>query len=309
MKYPFLKIAVKNLFSKPSTVLYPFVPVDVRPDYRGRIEYYPEKCINCGMCQKVCSPQAITTVEETTPDGKDIHFTFDLTSCTFCGTCEDFCEHGAIRLSQDFHMASEDVNDLMVKGTCHKSMPKGKLICNSNCIYCGLCAKKCPQEAITVNRAEKIWEVDVAKCTKCGSCVAACKKDALEFAVHVKKIVECDENLCIHCKLCVTNCPTGAISASRSNKSWSYDPDLCSHCSTCLDHCPKGALSIKAVVMEPEVKCDPETCIYCTLCEKKCPVGAISVDRAAKTWSIDKDVCRKCGNCVEKCPKKALTME
>ena len=60
--------------------------------------------------------------------------------------------------------------------------------------------------------------------------------------------------------------------------------------------------------MEEGVIFDDSKCVYCTLCAKKCPVGAITVDRAEKTWEIDRSVCVKCGQCVKNCPKKALTM-
>ena len=49
------------------------------------------------------------------------------------------------------------------------------------CVYCTLCAKKCPQEAIRVDRKEKIWELDEEKCVECGICAGACPKKAIEM--------------------------------------------------------------------------------------------------------------------------------
>ena len=309
MILPFIKVAVPNLFKKPSTENFPAQDVRAKKDYRGRIDYNGELCINCGMCVKVCAPEAITRTTTETPDGLDIAFEFDLTSCTFCGTCQDFCDHGAIHLTGDYHMVATDPQDLIVKGVCHKVLPKGRLICNNTCVYCGICAKKCPEGAITVDRATKTWEVDESKCTKCGTCVASCPKKALEFAANVLRVVDNDPTLCIHCELCGENCPTGAISVSRADMSWNYNPELCSHCSTCVENCPKAALSIKAIPIEPQVRLDADKCVYCTLCAKKCPVSAIEVDRANKSWKIDHDTCIKCGACVAGCPKKALTLE
>ena len=51
-----------------------------------------------------------------------------------------------------------------------------------------------------------------------------------------------------------------------------------------------------------------ESCIFCGLCKMKCPAKAIEVDRAAKSWSIDRLKCVICGRCVEVCPKKCLAM-
>ncbi|MBR2180605.1 MAG: 4Fe-4S dicluster domain-containing protein, partial [Oscillospiraceae bacterium] len=93
--FPFLKEAVCNLFSKPSTVNFPKVAVEAAPKYRGRIAYDAEKCVNCGMCIKVCSPGAITRTSEDVPEGEKITYEFDLTSCTFCGMCQDFCTTNA----------------------------------------------------------------------------------------------------------------------------------------------------------------------------------------------------------------------
>ena len=51
---------------------------------------------------------------------------------------------------------------------------------------------------------------------------------------------------------------------------------------------------------------DVDTCIFCGMCGRKCPVGAIKVDRAQRSWSIDRFKCIMCGACSESCPKKCL---
>jgi Formate hydrogenlyase subunit 6/NADH:ubiquinone oxidoreductase 23 kD subunit (chain I) len=47
------------------------------------------------------------------------------------------------------------------------------------CVLCGLCAKKCPTKAITVDRPAKKWSIDRFNCIQCGSCVESCNKKAL----------------------------------------------------------------------------------------------------------------------------------
>lgn len=47
------------------------------------------------------------------------------------------------------------------------------------CIFCGLCAKKCPTRALKVSREKKAWEIDRLKCITCGACVDACPKKCL----------------------------------------------------------------------------------------------------------------------------------
>ena len=56
----------------------------------------------------------------------------------------------------------------------------GKPVQDPNkCVYCTLCAKKCPGEALTVDRKEKTWTLDEDKCVSCGTCKDVCPKDAI----------------------------------------------------------------------------------------------------------------------------------
>ncbi|MCU0608761.1 MAG: 4Fe-4S dicluster domain-containing protein [Chitinispirillaceae bacterium] len=50
------------------------------------------------------------------------------------------------------------------------------------CTMCTLCQKKCPTHAITVKRAEKIWEIERMKCIQCSACVDSCPKKCLSMA-------------------------------------------------------------------------------------------------------------------------------
>jgi len=52
----------------------------------------------------------------------------------------------------------------------------------NRCTSCTLCQKKCPTQAITVNRTEKTWSIDRYRCIQCGACVEACPKDCLVMA-------------------------------------------------------------------------------------------------------------------------------
>ena len=180
MNFPYLKEAVSNFFSRPVPIPFPQPGAEGAKDYRGRISYDPEKCVNCGMCVKVCSPGAITRVFEEAEGGKRITYTFDLTSCTFCGMCQDFCDDHAIRLTADYHMVARDARDLRTEGT-RFAPDLEDLYCGETCIYCGICQKTCPQEAITVDRKSKSWAVDLEKCVQCGKCVGKCPKKALSF--------------------------------------------------------------------------------------------------------------------------------
>ena len=45
MDFPFVKEAISQLFSKPSCAMYPAVPSEAAPNYRGRIVYHADRCI------------------------------------------------------------------------------------------------------------------------------------------------------------------------------------------------------------------------------------------------------------------------
>ena len=182
MMFPFLKTAITNIFRKPATEAFPQPEARGLGNYRGKIEFYADKCIDCGKCIQVCAPMAITRTEEPGEGGVWITRSFDLTSCTFCGTCQDFCDEGSIKLSNDYHMVAEDPKDLIVSGVTFKKDIAGVITCDQEtCIYCGLCMKNCPQSAIHVVRKEKVWEIDYEKCIKCGICIGKCPKKVLEF--------------------------------------------------------------------------------------------------------------------------------
>lgn len=213
MDFPFVREAISQLFSKPSTAMYPVVPSEAAENYRGRIVFHPDKCINCMMCERVCSGNAITTTVEKTEEGDRVTRTFNLGSCTFCATCADFCNHGAIEFSKDYHMVATKEEDLLVTGTFIKKPPvkkpvppkpaapaapaaeakaeaapaaevkprdDGKPVQDaSKCVYCTICARKCPAGALTVDRAAKTWTLDEDLCVGCGTCAEACPKKCI----------------------------------------------------------------------------------------------------------------------------------
>lgn len=47
------------------------------------------------------------------------------------------------------------------------------------CIFCGICSKKCPANALKVDRNEKSWEIDHFNCIICGVCKEVCPKKCI----------------------------------------------------------------------------------------------------------------------------------
>ncbi len=145
------------------------------------------------------------------------------------------------------------------------------------CIKCGICARKCPTNAITVDRDASTWEIQRMQCIQCGCCAEVCPKKCLSMAPEYTT-------------------PNTIKVVDKFDIPVKEKP------------APKAAPADGATSGEDGLKCNTEECVYCGLCAKTCPVGAITVDRGEKKWEVDKDTCVQCGACVDKCPKKCLSL-
>lgn len=54
------------------------------------------------------------------------------------------------------------------------------------CIFCGICSRKCPSDAIKVSKADKSWEIDNFKCIICGVCAEVCPKKCINMGEQYK---------------------------------------------------------------------------------------------------------------------------
>lgn len=111
-----IKEVMRNIFTKPFTVHYPFEKIEAAEGYRGRIEWNAKKCIGCGICAQVCPAKAIEMVPNeryrTKRGPRFIQY-----RCIFCAQCEYYCPTKAIRLTKDYHiygLKKEDVEITIV---------------------------------------------------------------------------------------------------------------------------------------------------------------------------------------------------
>ena len=49
------------------------------------------------------------------------------------------------------------------------------------CILCGMCSRKCPADAIVVDREARTWSIERFGCIQCGYCVESCPKKCLKM--------------------------------------------------------------------------------------------------------------------------------
>jgi formate hydrogenlyase subunit 6/NADH:ubiquinone oxidoreductase subunit I len=171
------KMVMRSLFKKPATLMYPVVQREYKERTRGHIDIDMEACILCGICMKKCPTDAITV------DRAGRTWSIQRMRCIQCSCCVDVCPKKCLVNESAYTIPNvvklADTFEKPEEANAAGSGASAKLTCDDSCVFCGICAKKCPQEAIIVDRGEKKWEVDDDKCTRCGLCVEACPKKSL----------------------------------------------------------------------------------------------------------------------------------
>ena len=114
-------------------------------------------CTGYGNCKNVCPFGAIEIVDGIAKVNPEL--------CKACGKCVAECPKHLIELVPV---------DAVCVVQC-SSKDRGvdvKKVCQAGCIGCGLCARNCPVDAITVEN--NIAHIDQEKCTHCGVCKEKC---------------------------------------------------------------------------------------------------------------------------------------
>jgi Na+-translocating ferredoxin:NAD+ oxidoreductase subunit B len=128
---------------------------------------------------------------------------------------------------------------------------------SDNCIACGLCAKKCPENAID-GKVKVHFEIDPFLCLECGTCFHICRRGAIldpngkspeinkKNQILTKACI--DQQFCAGCKNCYLNCTQDAIGIIKKNIfTTSYckvDEETCVGCGNCTNLCITGAIEL-----------------------------------------------------------------
>ncbi|MCI9596811.1 MAG: 4Fe-4S binding protein [Firmicutes bacterium] len=262
------KVVLKSLFKKPATLMYPVVPRQWQERTRGHIGIDESSCIVCGICAKKCPANAITV------NRNKRTWSIERMQCIQCNCCVEVCPKTCLTMENQYtEPGGEKVVDTFEIPKQEKVADGGKdsagggLTCNlEDCVYCGLCAKNCPCDALTVDRKEKVWKVDESACVSCGACVEKCPKKCLsldggEVPAADKKQADgatepaysrpegedglrCKLSDCIYCGLCAKTCPCDALEIDRKAKTWKLNEDACVNCGACVNACPKECLEL-----------------------------------------------------------------
>jgi formate hydrogenlyase subunit 6/NADH:ubiquinone oxidoreductase subunit I len=106
-----IRQVLQSLFKKPATVAYPFVRVEMPDKFRGKLKFYPEKCICCKLCMRDCPSNAIVIKKI---GEKQFEAEINLAKCVYCAQCVDSCPKEALEATKNFELASLKSDKLKV---------------------------------------------------------------------------------------------------------------------------------------------------------------------------------------------------
>ena len=292
----YIKQAVANLFKPPVTSECPLAPMTFCKGVRGRVVNDVSQCILCGMCERSC-PSGALTVDRKTGEWKINPF-----ACIQCGACVEACPKKCLSMDPHYAMPGLEKTEIILTAVKKEGVSEVKKtvaaqnaamlamddrshIVNNvmKCIFCGMCERNCPAGAITVDRRNRTWRINLEACVNCGTCIDNCPRKCLSLGCYLGNRTE----ITVH----------GVAKLRRRQEPRPVMGEA---------QLPAAA---EAAVADNHVKNTIEKCLFCGKCEKACPVDAITIDRRNRTWTIDRNKCITCGACALDCPAKCLSLE
>ena len=162
----------------------PVRQVPIVPPGAGGLDRFHAHCTSCGLCVSACKSQVLR------PSSDLRHFlqpevSYEKGYCRpECTACSQVCPSGAIRPLDVVLKSSVQVG--------HAVWVKDRCIPLRDNQDCGLCARRCPAEAILMvpmdphdPESRKVPAIDEAKCTGCGRCESLCPSNPLS-AIYVE---------------------------------------------------------------------------------------------------------------------------
>lgn len=223
--YKVFRFFLKTTAHRPVTILYPYENMWMPDNYRGRPGLRFDRCIECGMCVRMCPTSCIMLVDVPDDSGKIVRRPqINVGRCAMCGYCAEYCPVDAMTVTPEFELAEYTRGDLIYG-------PR-------RLAYEGT------TEMMEVHLEETLMS-DVENGNP-ERRISPFKTD--------RPVLE--PSLCISCKKCEKVCPVGAVkmvehgvnAKGRPILHPEFDDTACICCRNCVDECPKDALCIKEVL-------------------------------------------------------------
>jgi formate hydrogenlyase subunit 6/NADH:ubiquinone oxidoreductase subunit I len=106
-----LRELLGSLMKKPATVKYPAQGREMPKGFRGKLKFYPERCVGCKLCMRDCPTGAI---EIRKVNENEFEAVIDLGKCIYCAQCVDSCLKKALEVTPEYELAQLDNTKLKV---------------------------------------------------------------------------------------------------------------------------------------------------------------------------------------------------
>lgn len=167
---------------------------------------------------------------------------------------------------------------------------------NTKCIVCLQCISVCPVDAISWENGNVI--IDEEKCEGYGLCAKRCPVNAITHYVVFKETQNesiSEERPIDNKKIPKALDTSSSRTSDREGKIFKPLPDTTNRLKP--DKTVEKTSKTKAFVIA-------KVCLGCRLCVESCPSGAVKIIQGKAV--IDPDKCISCGECIKNCPVNAI---
>ena len=257
------------------------------PPGAGSAERFHSKCVGCGICIRECEGKVLVpAVGQYGLEGfMQPVVDYSRGSCVYdCNRCSNVCPPNALL---PLSLAEKQRTRIGV-ATVHGS-----------CVGCGICASKCPANAIEITQI--FTEIHVAAVPE-------------HYTEHIPRgyraVVSSDH--CIGCGVCQNVCPLPdgpAITVSGVSEQIRVKPPEARN-EAAQNEAGEEQLPQEDKPSVPAKKVavvNTGECFSCGLCAEECPLSAIAMVDGLP--NVNADACVGCGICASNCPAGAITLQ